>query len=69
MLNASIEPEGQAADFTLPKGCPLCGGELVVRLTPGAGHSYCATCHWISRSHIAVGPDSVRVEHPPGGLA
>jgi len=67
MLNASIEREGETADFTLPKGCPLCGGELAVRLTPGTGYSYCGTCHWISRSHIAVGPDSVRVGHPPGG--
>jgi len=68
MLNASIDPGEGAADFTLPTGCPLCGGELAVRLTPGTSYSVCAHCMWISRSHVAVGPNSVRVGHPPGGV-
>ncbi len=68
MLNGTFDRQGEAADFTLPTGCPLCGGELAVRMTPGISYSYCAHCHWLSRSHVAVGPDSVRVGHPPGGL-
>jgi hypothetical protein len=67
MLNGTFDRQGEIADFTLPTGCPLCGGELAVRLTPGTSYSYCAHCHWLSRSHVAVGPNSVRVEHPPGG--
>jgi len=29
---------------------------------------YCGHCHWLSRSHVAVERNSVRVGHPPGGL-
>jgi hypothetical protein len=39
-----------------------------VRMSPGSSYSYCANCHWLSRSQVTVGPDSVRVGHPPGGL-
>lgn len=68
MLNGTFDPQGEIADFTLPTGCPLCGGELAVRMTPGTSYSYCAHCHWLSRSHVDVGQNSVRVGHPPGGL-
>lgn len=67
MLNGTFDHQGEIADFTLPTGCPLCGGELAVRMTPGTSYSYCAHCHWLSRSHVAVGTNSVRVEHPPAG--
>ena len=67
MLNGSMDFQEGAAEFTLPTGCPLCGGELAVRVTPGTSYSVCTHCLWISRSHVAVGPDSVRVGHPPAG--
>ena len=68
MSNGTFDRQGETADFTLPTGCPLCGGELAVRMTPGTSYSYCARCHWLSRSRVAVGPNTVRVGHPPGGL-
>jgi hypothetical protein len=67
MLNGTFDHQGEIADFTLPTGCPLCGGELAVRMTPGTSYSYCGHCHWLSRSTVAVGQNSVRVGHPPGG--
>lgn len=46
----------------------MLNGSIAVRLTPGTSYSVCAHCMWISRSHVAVGPNSVRVGHPPGGF-
>ncbi len=56
-------------DVTIPEGCLLCGGDLVVRFTPGGTASYCRTCHWISHPHVHRENGSVFMAHPAGGIA
>ena len=36
------------AEFVLPDGCVLCGGEVTVRASQAGAHSYCPQCHWLS---------------------
>lgn len=42
------------AEFTLPEGCLLCGGEVSIRATPSGAHSYCPKCHWLSKPRMKV---------------
>jgi len=54
-MNNPTESLGERiADFTLPEGCLLCGGELAVRATPSGAHTYCGHCHWISHPHMRM---------------
>jgi hypothetical protein len=52
-------------DATIPGGCMLCGGDLVIRVTPGSAGTVCTACRWISRPHMRRedGGD-IRVVHP-----
>ena len=56
-------------DIRIPEGCILCGGDLVVRLTPDGAGSVCLSCHWISRPHMTREDGTVHVVHPAAGLA
>lgn len=56
-------------DLTLPEGCMLCGGELVIRLSPAGAASVCKACRWISRPHFTGDGSSVQLSHPAGGIA
>ncbi len=42
------------AEFTLPEGCLLCGGEVTIRATPAGANSYCPKCHWLSKPRMKV---------------
>lgn len=53
-------------DFSLPGACLLCGGDLDVRLTATSARTYCPSCRWLSRPHVARGEDGVHVFHPAG---
>ena len=53
----------EVADLHIPAGCPLCGGGLEVRSTPGSTMAYCRTCLCISRPKLAVGVRGVAVMH------
>lgn len=62
--------ENGAADVTLGEGCPLCGGELALRMTPGAqAASCCKQCRWISRPQVTMGPTGLQVAYPTSALA
>ncbi len=54
-MNATFEINGERfAEFTLAEGCLLCGGEVTIRATATGAHSYCPTCHWLSRPQMRV---------------
>lgn len=54
-MNAIPELNGDRfAEFTLAEGCLLCGGAVTIRATPSGAHSYCPTCHWLSRPQMRV---------------
>ena len=58
------------ADFTLPEGCMLCGGAVSIRSTPGGGaHSYCAHCHWLSRTRLRMRKDGLEIAYAAQGFA
>jgi hypothetical protein len=51
---SDLNGEGRFAEFTLSGGCLLCGGQVSIRATPSGAHSYCSTCHWLSRPRMKV---------------
>jgi hypothetical protein len=58
------------ADFTLPDGRMLCGGEVSIRSTPGGGgHSYCAHCHWLSRTRLRMHKDGLEIAYATQAFA
>lgn len=55
--------EGRFAEFTLSEGCLLCGGEVSIRATPSGAHSYCPTCHWLSRPRMKVRGEGLELSY------
>jgi hypothetical protein len=51
------------AEFTLPEGCLLCGGEVTIRATPAGAHSYCPQCHWLSKPRMTVKGNGVELSY------
>jgi hypothetical protein len=64
MLEVKAETEKQVADLNVGGGCPICGGALSVRTTPGQVWSYCSCCRRLSRPKMAVGPHGFVLMHP-----
>ncbi len=52
MIELTIDPEQRTAEFSLPEGCPLCGGQLDVRVTATLARSYCGHCHWLGKPQV-----------------
>ncbi|PTL81869.1 hypothetical protein [Vitiosangium sp. GDMCC 1.1324] len=71
-MTASTEKNvGDAvSEFTLPEGCMLCGGAVSIRTTPGSGaHSYCAHCHWLSRTRLRMHKNGLEIAYATQALA
>lgn len=49
------------AEFVLPDGCVLCGGEVTVRASQAGAHSYCPQCHWLSKPSMRVRDNGVEL--------
>jgi hypothetical protein len=64
MFDVEVDAEKQVADLCVGKGCPLCGGALSVRKTPGTVWSYCPECRRLSRPRMAVGFQGLLLIHP-----
>ncbi len=69
MRDAHATETADTRDFSLEGGCILCGGDLVVRVSPGRARTVCKACRWISRPHMRREEDGVHVVHPAGLLA
>lgn len=52
------------ADMKLPKGCPLCGGDVHVRLSPEGARTYCPACHLITKPQLTMSAEGVTFELP-----
>ena len=59
----------RVAEFTLPEGCLMCGGEVSIRATPGGAASYCAHCHWLSRPRVRVKDNGLEISYAASGQA
>jgi hypothetical protein len=69
MTHGTLDRQQGRADISVPEGCPLCAGPLDLRVTANTAYSFCNHCHWISRSVVSMGPNSLELAHPPGGIA
>jgi hypothetical protein len=56
-------------EVTLPGGCILCSGDLIVRFTAAGAASFCPTCRWISHPQVRREDGGVYMAHPAGGIA
>ena len=69
-MTQSTEDRGErVADFTLPEGCVLCGGEVNIRATPAGAHSYCPHCRHLSRPQLRMKKDSLELIYATAALA
>jgi hypothetical protein len=59
----NVDAANGVTELHIDNGCPLCGGELQIRRSPGAVTGYCAHCVWLSRPTLAVGQGSLQVLH------
>ncbi|MCI0572854.1 MAG: hypothetical protein L0Y66_19060 [Myxococcaceae bacterium] len=69
MISIDAKPDAQSADMTLPGGCAVCGGDLVVRVAPGSSRGYCGTCRSLTRPAVRVVKGQLQVAHPMVGSA
>jgi hypothetical protein len=51
------------AEFTLPDGCLLCGGEVTIRATPAGANSYCPQCHFLSKPKMKMKGDGLELSY------
>jgi hypothetical protein len=63
MADALVKPGEQTAEFVVPQGCILCGGQISFKVTPKGAVSCCIHCRWISEPQIAVGKRGLQVEY------
>lgn len=70
-MNLSPENNGgdRFAEFTLPEGCLLCGGEVSVRATPSGASSYCAHCHWLTKPRVRVKDNGLEISYAATAVA
>lgn len=69
MIRIDTRPEASTADMTLPGGCAVCGGDLVVRVAPGSSRGYCAACHSLTRPQLRMVKGALHIAHPLVGQA
>ena len=61
MTHTTQQEMERRAEFTLPLACVACGGDLAVRVTPGRAFAYCSKCHWLSKPHVEIVAEGLRV--------
>lgn len=59
-----VDKQARMAEMSFQGGCPVCGGNLVVRTTPHGAWSHCGGCRRIARSKVALTPVDVQLLHP-----
>jgi hypothetical protein len=65
MVELSVNPKNHTADFEVAGGCPSCGGDLSVRVSPGhEARSYCKACHWLSRQVVTMEGNKLQLAQP-----
>jgi hypothetical protein len=63
MMIPEINGGERFAEFTLPDGCLVCGGEVTIRATPAGAHSYCTKCHWLSKPRMKVNGNGLELSY------
>lgn len=51
-----------SVDLKLPNACPLCGGEVVLRLGSSTARSCCIACRWLARPLVQMDNGSLQVQ-------
>ena len=69
-MSVETRSQDQVTEFTLPEGCPGCGADLEVRVTPGAGaQGVCLVCKSFSRPQVSMTHRGLKVQYAPTGEA
>ena len=55
--------ERPMVEVALPSGCPLCGGEIALRITSRSAWSWCPFCRWLAKPIIRAEGERLRVEY------
>jgi hypothetical protein len=69
MIQIDAKPEERTADMTLPGGCAVCDGDLVIRVAPGSARGFCASCHALSRPQVRLVEGQLQIAYPMEGQA
>ena len=69
MVPMTLRDDGKAADFTLPGGCLLCGGDLQVRVSEAGAYTCCGPCRWLSKPAVALKDGALTVAYASSGRA
>jgi len=60
---AATAPEPSVQDLRLPGGCPTCGGELSVRVSPSGARGYCPVCARLSTALVIPAANGTQIVH------
>ncbi len=63
MAQTEMKPGQQSAEFVVPQGCILCGGEIAFKVSPKGAYSCCIRCRWLSQPEVDVGRGGLQVEY------
>lgn len=58
MLPAVTVINENTADLQLPAACPVCEGNLELRVSPDGAWAFCATCHTLVHPRMHRDPHS-----------
>jgi hypothetical protein len=63
MVPSPKNAERPMVEVALPSGCPLCGGEIALRITSRSAWSWCPFCRWLANPIIRTEGKRLRVEY------
>ncbi|MFN7131365.1 MAG: hypothetical protein ACK4N5_04740 [Myxococcales bacterium] len=61
-MNATQHATDVVSEFTLPGGCPLCNGDLAIRLSAHGARGVCVACRHVSRPRVAIDRNRILLE-------
>ncbi len=64
-----LQGPADGADVTILGGCPVCDGDLAVRIAGGRARGFCARCSRLSEPRIIREGERIHVIHPAAALA
>jgi hypothetical protein len=49
----------RTAELLVPGACPLCGGDVQLRVSPDGARTWCPACRVIAKSKVSFGAEGV----------
>lgn len=54
-----------SVEYTIPEGCPVCAGDLQVKVSDAGARGVCLTCNYFARPTVGVTHKGLRVDLTP----